>query len=135
MINTMIRFSLLAATLILAACAKDPIMLPDEGPTTNDIWQGDYGSVNERPVKISKKPTPGYPVILSVPAKSSLTTAHLRELNDDFKEVPNPKIIGFVYAHFNETGMPVPGYFTAFRLYKENHMALMGEGAAEGVTW
>jgi len=25
--------------------------------------------------------------------------------------------------------MPVPGYFTSFRLYKVNHNALMGEGA------
>ncbi|EHM50245.1 hypothetical protein [Cardiobacterium valvarum] len=63
------------------------------------------------------------------PSTRPTSGGHLDELNQDFKEVPNPKILGYVYPHYSATGMPVPGYFTSFRLYKVNHNALMGEGA------
>ena len=130
---------LLALMLTLAACSKGPTLLPDEGPTTKEIWQGNYRESREDGG--SRIPDGGYPVagsrmteVGSQTAMSSVTGSHFDELNQDFKEVPNPKILGYVYAHYNSTGMAVPGYFTSFRLYRVNHNALMREGAAEGWT-
>lgn len=130
---------LLPLCLLLAACSSDPQLLPDGGPTTKDIWQGNYhagdGSTGSR-IADGGYPVAGEPMtaVGSRAAMSSVTGSHFDELNQDFKEVPNPKILGYVYAHYNSTGMAVPGYFTSFRLYKVNHNALMREGAAEGWT-
>ena len=130
-LSRLMPFSL---ALLLAACSSDPTLLPDEGPTTKEIWQGNYRESGE-------DADGGYPVagsrmteVGSRTAMSSITGSHFDELNQDFKEIPNPKILGYVYAHYNSTGMAVPGYFTSFRLYKVNHNALMREGAAEGWT-
>ena len=129
---------LLALMLTLSACSKGPTLLPDEGPTTKEIWQGNYRESSDSGSRIADG---GYPVVGSrmtevgsQTAMSSVTGSHFDELNQDFKEVPNPKILGYVYAHYNSTGMAVPGYFTSFRLYRVNHNALMREGAAEGWT-
>ena len=134
-LSRLMPFSL---ALLLAACSSDPTLLPDEGPTTKEIWQGNYRESSDSGSRIADG---GYPVVGSrmtevgsQTAMSSVTGSHFDELNQDFKEVPNPKILGYVYAHYNSTGMAVPGYFTSFRLYRVNYNALMREGAAEGWT-
>lgn len=134
-LSRLMPFSL---ALLLAACSSGPTLLPDEGPTTKEIWQGNYRESSDSGSRIADG---GYPVVGSrmtevgsQTAMSSVTGSHFDELNQDFKEVPNPKILGYVYAHYNSTGMAVPGYFTSFRLYRVNHNALMREGAAEGWT-
>ena len=134
-LSRLMPFSL---ALLLAACSSGPTLLPDEDPTTKEIWQGNYRESSDSGSRIADG---GYPVVGSRmtevgsrTAMSSITGSHFDELNQDFKEVPNPKILGYVYAHYNSTGMAVPGYFTSFRLYKVNHNALMREGAAEGWT-
>ena len=136
---TSLRLILLALPLAIAACSKGPALLPDEGPATKDIWQGNYRAAEGSGQR--RIADGGYPVAGgrisdagSQGAMSNITGSHLDELNQDFKEVPNPKILGYVYAHYNSTGMAVPGYFTSFRLYRVNHNALMREGAAEGWT-
>ena len=132
------RLAPFSLVLLLAACSSGPTLLPDEGPTTKEIWQGNYRESSD---SVSRIADGGYLVVGSrmtevgsQTAMSSVTGSHFDELNQDFKEVPNPKILGYVYAHYNSTGMAVPGYFTSFRLYRVNHNALMREGAAEGWT-
>lgn len=47
-----------------------------------------------------------------------------------FKPLPNPEIAMYVYPHLVENAdgaQPVPGYTTAFFLYRENHFALPSE--------
>jgi conjugative transfer region lipoprotein (TIGR03751 family) len=47
-----------------------------------------------------------------------------------FKPLPNPEIAMYVYPHLVQNidgAQPVPGYTTAFFLYKENHFALPSE--------
>lgn len=130
----MTKKALFIATLLcLAACSKKPTLLPDGGPTTEDIWRG---NTTARATVTSAAVQGGYPIaalpvttVKGAQVPSTISGSHLDELNQDFKEVPNPKILGYVYPHYSATGMPVPGYFTSFRLYKVNHNALMGEGA------
>ena len=50
----------------------------------------------------------------------------------DFQPVPNPEILGYVYPHLSGD-LPVPGYYTVFRLRPGDHYARRGEGEyAEG---
>jgi conjugative transfer region lipoprotein (TIGR03751 family) len=50
--------------------------------------------------------------------------------NVQFKQLPNPKIGMYVFPHLvfeDGEAQPVPGYETAFFLYKENHFAMPSE--------
>lgn len=51
----------------------------------------------------------------------------LNNLNQQFPLLPNPQTIVYVYPHLSVDGVPIPGYYTAFRLSDKNHYALPGE--------
>lgn len=56
----------------------------------------------------------------------------LGDLQKEFLPVPNPEILGYVYPHLSGD-LPVPGYYTVFRLRPGDHYARRGEGeSAEG---
>lgn len=57
--------------------------------------------------------------------------AALGDLQKEFLQVPNPEILGYVYPHLSGT-MPVPGYYTVFRLRPSDHYAQPGEGDYTG---
>lgn len=134
----MTKFGLSVITLLfLTACSSKPQLLPDDGPSTHDIYHGNYGQSQQLSGNQygggGEYPIHSRPVSIAYPNMSAHTSKHLRELNQDFKKVPNPQILGYVYPHFNRANMPVPGYFTAFTLYEKDEYALMEEGAAEGL--
>lgn len=118
---------------ILTACSTvndDKQLLPDSGATTQELIQGThterafYGTA-EKSAFIGDMITPRYQ------SNSSFSNRHIQELQRDFKKVPNPEIIAYVYPHLNNNQMPVPGYFTSFQLYERNHYALTAEGYNE----
>ncbi|WP_233188847.1 TIGR03751 family conjugal transfer lipoprotein [Hydrogenovibrio sp. SC-1] len=50
------------------------------------------------------------------------------ELNHLFPRLPNPTLVMFIYPHISSSGVPVPGYSTAFSMYeKAIEYALPGE--------
>ena len=58
------------------------------------------------------------------------TANSVNQINHLFKRMPNPEVDLYVYPHLvNENGesQPVPGYTTAFFMYKSNHFALPSE--------
>ncbi len=119
---------------VLLGCAsstpKEKQLLPDAGPTTAEIMQGTkvthtyYGNGQRSPY-IGETLMPHYS------SQSYYSSEHIQELKRDFKRVPNPEIVGYVYPHINNNEMPVPGYFTSFPLYNRNHFALTSEGYNE----
>lgn len=55
------------------------------------------------------------------------------EIHNLFPKLPNPTIAMYVSPHLaGEDEAPVPGYTTAFTLYREDHFALPGEIIREG---
>lgn len=122
----------------VVGCATKPQPLPEGGPTTKQIVHGQHGQVDadsENAGMASGTFAHALSAGVTMPSSmSSQTTARLKELNQDFKQVPNPQILGYVAPHFNQANMPVPGYFTVFHLYKQNGYALMSEDAATGVS-
>ncbi len=119
--------------LVLAGCTSsngrnEKLLLPDAGATTVELmtersnpdgthWGG--GAVADYI---------GSPIVTGYAPNSSYTAAHVRELQRDFKRVPNPDVVGYVYPHINANEMPVSGYFTTFKLYNRDHFALTSEG-------
>lgn len=122
-----------AVTLLaLNSCASGPDPLPQDGPTTLQIYQRHLAG--ELPGQSSTSETTARPVwsggeFIALPTRgpSRRTQQALQDLQRDFQRVPNPELLGYVYPHLNGE-MPVPGYFTAFPLYERDHYAEPGEG-------
>lgn len=51
----------------------------------------------------------------------------LNETNMLFPMLPNPSLVMYVYPHMSASGVPVPGYATAFKFYETEQYALPGE--------
>ena len=111
--------------LLLASCAGTPReeIFDSDGPTTEQIWLG--GS--ERSVLLAEQ----YGA-----AGGDLdpwTRSVDRELAALFPELRNPRLLLYVFPHLTAQGYPVPGYSTAFKLYRDSQLfALPGEAMREG---
>ena len=107
---------IMAITLIatLAACQTPP---PPAEPIQADV-RFDEGAV---------------PVAAEAQSATASGTMALAALQQDFQQVPNPDILGYVYPHFSGS-LPVPGYYTAFPLRDKAHYAQLGEGYYPGVA-
>lgn len=131
-----IYFTLPIVTLFfLGGCTtpKEKQLLPDNGETTSQLIEG---GISKNPANGAyyggeKAPFYGGVIMSDYSPNSSYTNSHIEELRRDFKRVPNPEIVMYVYPHINNNRMPVPGYFTTFRLYDRDHYALSSEGYNE----
>lgn len=171
----------------LAGCASGPReedLLPDEGPTTLEVYErhlsgqlaggeargahpappddsgapgrpdradgGDRPDPAERPERAGRgdrlegadrpdravRAIPaawvGEPVAPAADADSRRGAGALADLQQDFRRVPNPEILGYVYPHLSGD-LPVPGYYTTFPLREGVRYARPGEGDYPGV--
>ncbi len=115
--------------LALVGCAHDPKFLPEEGPTSmevydnhllNSVEQTDGQTLDEHHDDAQDQRDP---------TEWSLRVDHM--LSVKFPEIPNIELQGFVYPHLTANGHPVPGYPTHFWLYDQHHYALPGEVVPE----
>lgn len=122
------------ALLFLAGCSTNIKPLPDGGPTSAQLIGGVGATAKQSELTLSQSGLRRDSQLTASHGMSSLTQQRLDDLNSDFKQVPNPQIIGYVAPHFNQADMPVPGYFTVFRLYPKDSYALFTEDAATGFS-
>ena len=81
------------------------------------------------PKTAAAEPTPTWETpggVVKVDSATRSSAAALADLQD-FQPVPNPEILGYVYPHLSGD-LPVPGYYTVFRLRPSDHYARSGEG-------
>ena len=136
----------LALMLGLSGCASGPSekdRLPDEGPTTLQVYEqhlgGDLarslGAPSDPPAStaIATPPISGEPIapLMTVPSRRG--HQELVALQEDFQRLPNPEILGYVYPH-RAGDLPVPGYYTVFPLREGTSYAEPGEGEYAGST-
>lgn len=48
-------------------------------------------------------------------------------VQSDFEWLPNPTLHLYVFKHLTEDGLPVPGYTTFFKMYRQDVIAEPGE--------
>ncbi len=130
---------LLISLILVGGCALTPDdddLLPDEGPTTLQVYEqhlaGEIAGQSDNDSEAVDSPQlttviVGEPIAPGERAPSRRSHAALRDLQRDFQRVPNPEIIGYVYPHLT-ANVPVPGYYTMFPLYEGIHYAEPGEG-------
>lgn len=134
----------LALMLGLSGCASGPgerDRLPDEGPTTFQIYERHLGGEIARSATVTSSPSAsaeitappvqgeGIAPLMTVPSRQSHEA--LQALQDDFQRLPNPEILGYVYPHLSGD-LPVPGYYTVFPLREATSYAEPGEGDYAG---
>ena len=124
---------LLVFAASLAACSsvtqpKADKLLPDSGPTTAELLTGARSKVSAYFGNGVQADYLGVPLTEGYAPNSSYSLAHVNELRRDFRQVPNPEITAYVFPHISDGELPVPGYFTLFRLYERDHYALEQEG-------
>ena len=127
------RMSLLALfAASLAACSvtqpSSDKLLPDAGPTTAELISGQKSRVSAYFGNGVQADYLGMPLTEGYAPNSSYSLAHVNELRRDFRKVPNPEIVAYVFPHISDGELPVPGYFTMFKLYERDHYALEQEG-------
>ncbi|WP_239232362.1 TIGR03751 family conjugal transfer lipoprotein [Thiomicrospira aerophila] len=99
--------------------------LQNEGPSTSELM---------RAAPLSPETTMPSTSTYQVPGRtlfdynySHYTRDAMNELDVLFPRLPNPTLVMYVYPYIARSGVPVPGYSTAFPLFDQPHYALPGE--------
>lgn len=120
----------LFSLLNLSGCASSTP--PPTAKTEAEIYQEAMQQSNTESLRAIRTETILQP--LSVPLSETSEDPNndtafqaQKRLAEQFPQLPNPETIVYVYPHLGSDGVPVPGYYTSFHLYTENHYALPGE--------
>ncbi|QHF43013.1 conjugal transfer protein [Pseudomonas sp. S35] len=124
----------LVITLLGAGCStsKDEL-LPHGDNNMMDVWnQGSSGSSStssrqlldarqdlRRPLQTNQA---------EVDENAKFTRTAQNEINSQFKRLPNPDLVMYVFPHLaGSDPAPIPGYTTVFPLYQRIQYAMPGE--------
>lgn len=151
------RFALLLliSGFLLGGCSTSKEkLLPQDGPTMLDIYEGHLDRVGQGQIEPTRaqtaecddakncEPAAGEtPDLLQTRAELTARTAdrqyfelvgYTREVHNEievlFPTLPNPMMVMYVFPHLaGEEKMPVPGYATSFSMYSKTEFALPGE--------
>lgn len=120
----------IVSILVLNGCASS--RPPQTEKTEAQIYQEAMQQSNTESLQTIRSETSRQ--MLSVPLSETAADPHddtafqaQKRLSEQFPQLPNPETIVYVYPHLGSNGVPVPGYYTRFHLYTENHYALPGE--------
>lgn len=125
------------ATVVLGGCTTSKDQLLTHGDRTMmDIWQreagGGTGQVAQRQLldaRLSLRRPLTEADVQATPAEQERYTRTARnEVHRQFRRLPNPDLVMYVYPHLAGTDpVPVPGYTTVFPLYQRVQYAMPGE--------
>jgi len=135
--NAIKTLSILIVTLVLTACStsKDEL-LPHDDTTMQNVWnQGTGGSISISGNQSAQQLMEARSLLrrpLSEAELASEVTSYTRqahtEMLSQFKRLPNPDLVMYVFPHLTGTDpVPVPGYSTVFPLYQRVQYAMPGE--------
>ena len=127
-------------SLSLGGCTSIEKVLPQDGPTMLDIYEGHVAATGEptrrAPTSATgmtppeNRPGSDWQEIRTGAELVSYTRTVESEIETLFPELPNPRIIMYVFPHLTtKDRLPVPGYATAFSMYERTEFALPGEVA------
>ncbi|WP_119327767.1 TIGR03751 family conjugal transfer lipoprotein [Cysteiniphilum halobium] len=141
-IKTIKKTNILAITfsfgmLLLGGCSTQ--INPNDMPPSSMSMQAIYQSVNsdngEDSLNAINNGSNGSNIQSDKAVAQSVhyaayTATAQNNINDLFKQYPNPNIPIYIYPHLafiDGTESPIPAYTTSFYLYRENHYAMPQE--------
>lgn len=122
----------LLGVLFIGGCSTDKDQLLPHGPQNMmDIWDANTRSVShssaDRQLHDARVSLQG-PMDESITDTASYTRTARTEIYSQFKRLPNPDLVMYVFPHLAGTDpVPVPGYSTVFPLYQRVQYAMPGE--------
>lgn len=126
--------ALCASISLLSGCAtstKDSI-LPQDGPTMMEVYEQhmEGSGVHESDQAREDLGQRTSPRALGHGDRdlAGYTRDAANEIEQRFARLPNPTLVMYVFPHLSgPDDAPVPGYSTAFPMYRQTHYALPGE--------
>lgn len=110
---------------LLNACSMSGNVVPKRGPTMEQVYDGMATSVpthscaNNHCKRLSQPLGELLDVASDIPKSA---------LDREFHKLPNPALHLYVFPHLaGKDEVPVPGYFTVFNAYEQDHYALANE--------
>ncbi len=107
------RLSIIALISLLSACSSvTGNVVPETGPTMEQVYESRNQCQSNEKQAYSKH------------------SVHLQANNasHDFHKLPNPELKMYVYPHLaGKEQLPIPGYYTVFSGYTQDHYALANE--------
>ena len=127
-----------AALAALAACAtRKDTLLPHGKETMPELWReysggGPAGGSLANAREMLRRPLTDREVRSVRSRNTSYTRTVENETNQQFKRLPDPDLIMYVFPHLaGRDPVPVPGYSTVFPFYSRVHYAMPGERTEE----
>lgn len=132
----------LVLALVLGGCTTDKDeLLPHGQANMMDVWQlgtsgGGSGSTNSRMLLDARqelrRPLDEAQVVRQHVDAGTFTRTPHNEIYSQFKRLPNPDLVMYVFPHLAGTDpVPVPGYTTVFPMYQRVQYAMPGERTEE----
>ena len=122
LITTTICLSLLQGCASVST--KEKVFDAQDNPTMKEIYHDKFG---HKAQEVNPSQVNARPIASGVKDLSPYTRHAESELQSLFPEVPNPKLVMYVYPHISSSNIPIPGYAIPFYMYKEKHFALPSE--------
>ena len=104
--------------------------LPQDGPKMQAVYENHFNDSGAQEVDAARQSLgtqAGRAIHNGDMDLTGYTRTAYNEINALFPRLPNPTLIMYIDAHLTEMGHPVPGYSTAFPMYKADQYALPGE--------
>lgn len=123
------RTLLLIVLINLVGCAgsKDTI-LPLEGASMKTIYTEHFNTIGLRGAMGVRNELKARPLAADAADLGGYTRDAFNELDAHFPRLPNPTLVMYVFPHLaGAERVPVPGYATAFPMYRQVEYALPGE--------
>ena len=127
--------AIVISALLVSACAtsKDEL-LPHGENIMLDVWDqgtaGGAGSTASRQLLDARQGLrrPLATETEALEANKSFSRTSQNEIYSQFKRLPNPDLVMYVYPHLaGSDPAPIPGYSTVFPLYQRVQYAMPGE--------
>ncbi len=127
----------LLALAALAGCAtRKDALLPHGKETTTELWseysggradgsRADGALVNAR--EMLRRSLSDREAKSALSRNTSFTRNAENEIDRQFKRLPDPDLVMYVFPHLAGDAVPVPGYSTVFSFYGRVHYAMPGE--------
>lgn len=128
-----VTLTTLVVAMPLAGCATHKEQLLPHGETTMlDVWQRETGRSSHRQLlearQALRRPLTDADSNAMLAQHEAYTRTASNEINSQFKRLPNPDLIMYVFPHLaGAERVPVPGYSTVFPLHERVHYVLPGE--------
>ena len=127
-----IPVGLISLSLLTVGCSSSMTTaeLPTDGPKMQEVYEKHNAESGAQVIDKSRQAIGTYQGRSVYNGDADLegyTRTAYTEIDELFPRLPNPTLIMYVDPHLTRDGYPVPGYSTAFTMYKSEQYALPDE--------